>query len=469
MFRTGSLKVLIALWVLLWGAAAMAQPANAGFKGPFGISGVLVEGNRKTKEKIILRELTFREGDTLSAADLYERLEQSRKNLLNLGLFNTVDLVPTFLGPHEVFISVGVNERWFWIPVPQVSFADPNFNTWWLTRDFSRLNYGAAVKGQNLRGRNETLAALAQLGYIKKFGLAYRVPYVDRSQRWGAQVEGAYGEQDETTIGTVGNKRVLLKTPAQAIMQRWKAGAGATFRRSLYIRHTLGITWNQVAVRDTVVARNPDYLAPGRGRVQYISLAYSATMDRRDSRAFPLQGTFAKLEFSKDGIGAGHPGVTNILATVQQSWRTGQRWSLGASVKGKLSRGTPKHYFLQEGIGYADYMRGYEYYIIDGQDFLLGKANILFALVTPRSYRAEGIPWEPFRTLNLAVYLNAFSDHGYVRDTVHGAQNFLANQWQHSYGLGLDVVTSYDFVLRLEWAVNRMDETGFYLHFTQPF
>ena len=98
-----------------------------------------------------------------------------------------------------------------------------------------------------------------------------------------------------------------------------------------------------------------------------------------------------------------------------------------------------------------------------------GKANVLFALVKPRSYRVEPIPFEAFRTLYLAVYLNAFTDQGYVWDHKYGSENFLANHWQQSYGLGLDIVTSYDQVLRMEVAVNGLSETGFYLHFTQPF
>lgn len=45
----------------------------------------------------------------------------------------------------------------------------------------------------------------------------------------------------------------------------------------------------------------------------------------------------------------------------------------------------------------------------------------------------------------------------------------LANRWQGGYGLGLDLVTSYDQVLRLEGTLNALGEAGFYLHFTQPF
>lgn len=460
---------LLTAVVLLLSAGATAQPFTMDFSGPYGISGMLVEGNKQTKERIILRELTFREGDTVDTKDLYERLARSRQNLLNLGLFNTVALLPTFLGPHEVFITITVNERWYWWPQPMIRFADPNFNTWWLSKDFGRLNYGVELNRFNMRGRNETLSALVQLGYSRRFGLRYKVPSFDRQQRWGLQLEGVYGEQDEITIGTLGNKRILLKTPLENITDQWRTGGQLTFRRSHDIRHGFGVSWNQVAVRDTVVERDPQYLATGEHRMGYLSLSYTAVLDRRDSRAFPLSGTFAKLELVRHGIGPAQPDATRITATVQHSWKRGQRWSLGGSVQGNTSPGTENHYFLQEGLGYGDYLRGYEYYIIDGQAHFLAKANVLFALVKPRSYRVEAIPLEAFRTLYIAVYLNAFSDHGYVQDDLHGAENPLADQWQHSYGLGLDLVTSYDQVLRVEWAMNRLAETGIYLHFTQPF
>lgn len=453
--------------VLLLGAFAQNGPMY--FTGPFGVSGILVEGNRQTKEQIILRELTFQEGDTLTSDELYERIERSRENLLNLGLFNTADLLPTYLGPNEVFITITVNERWYWWPKPVLHFADPNFNTWWLTKDLSRLNFGVDLYRFNLRGRNETLKATVQLGYSKEFGLTYRIPFVDRQQRWGVQVSGAYGEQDEITIGTVNNKRIFLKTPTENIISNWRVGGKLTLRRSHDIRHSWGISWTDASVRDTVVARNPEYLMNGQDRTEYLSLGYTFTFDQRDSRAFPLSGSYARLILDRNGIGPEQPDVTSLRATVQRSWKRGSRWSFGAGLNGKVSQGSEDHYYLQEGLGYEEYLRGYEYYILDGQHYFLGKANVLFALVKPRSYRVEPIPFEAFRTLYLAVYLNAFTDQGYVWDHKYGSENFLVNHWQQSYGLGLDIVTSYDQVLRMEVAVNGLSETGFYLHFTQPF
>lgn len=465
----GPLRGLLLPLFLLAILNACAQTRALDFTGPFGVSGILVDGNKRTKERIILRELTFQEGDTLGADELYDQLRRSRENLLNLGLFNTATLLPTFLGPHEVFITITVDERWFWWPKPVIHFADPNFNTWWLTKDLRRLNFGLELYRYNVRGRNETLIAKAQIGYSKEYGLTYRMPFVDKRQRWGVEVGGGHGEQDEITIGTAGNKRIFLKTPTENIINHWQLGMQVTLRPAHDLRHAWGISWTDAAVRDTVVRRNPEYFGAGAGHTAYLSLNYTLVFDQRDSRSFPLNGSYAKVSLERNGVGPGQPGVTSLLAKVQHSWRRGGRWSLGGSLAGKLSDGTERHYYLQEGLGYDAYLRGYEYYIIDGQQYFLGKANVLFALLKPRTFRAEPIPFEAFRTLYLAIYLNAFTDQGYVADHRHALANPLANHWQQAYGLGLDIVTSYDQVLRLEYAVNGLSETGFYLHFTQPF
>ena len=76
---------------------------------------------------------------------------------------------------------------------------------------------------------------------------------------------------------------------------------------------------------------------------------------------------------------------------------------------------------------------------------------------------------EAFRTLYFAVYINAFSDLGRVWDPRYASANFLANRWINGNGIGLDVVTSYDQVIRGEYSVNALGEHGFFLHFTQPF
>jgi len=42
--------------------------------------------------------------------------------------------------------------------------------------------------------------------------------------------------------------------------------------------------------------------------------------------------------------------------------------------------------------------------------------------------------------------------------------NLFNNQLMHTWGVGLDVVSIYDFVFRFEYSVNQLGENGLYLH-----
>lgn len=435
------------------------------------VGAVLVLGNKVTRERVVLRELTFREGDTLTGEALAGAVRRSTENLLNTGLFNTVQLVQVPLGPGEVVVQVHLNERWYLWPAPILEVGgDPNFNTWWLTRDPGRLNWGAYLYRYNVRGMNETAYVLAQFGYTRRFAGRYKVPFLERSGRWSLAVGGGYHQQREITVGTADNVRVLFRPAEGNARTEWNAEAELGLRRAHDVRHAFRLGYRDARVVDTVAAGWPDHFNDGRRRAAFVTLGYTVIRDRRDSRVFPRTGRYAELRVDRYGLGeADAPDNTVLYATVKEWWTPADRWTLAIGLRGRSTLGPPIPYFLQEGLGYAHYVRGYEYYVIDGQHFALGRFNALFTLLRPRIQRLGFMPLEAFRTLHLALYLNAFVDAGRVWDDRYAAVNPLANTWMHAAGLGLDLVTSYDQVLRAEGALNGRGEPGFFLHFTQPF
>ena len=435
------------------------------------VMGIAISGNRTTKARIILRELVVFEGDSLSHEVLYQRLERSRQNLMNTGLFNTVSVSPLYLDQGHVMVEVTVNERWYLWPAIIFDLADPNFNTWWLTRDFDRVNYGLYLYRYNLRGRNETGYIKAQFGYTRQFALRYKVPNLTRDQRWGISAGLSYEEQSEITTGTVENIRTLIREPAGSNREQWKSDVEMTLRRSHDIRHTWRLRYTQAEARDTIIQRALDYFDGPAKETRFFTLGYSFIWDRRDFRAFPRRGHYQEARIDRYGLGLldiASPDITTLYATSKRWLHLHEKWTLGLSARGKYTFGTPP-YFVQEGLGYGHYVRGYEYNVIDGEHFVLGKANLIFQLIKPRTYRVEHIPLEAFRTVYFALYLDLYSDLGHVWDSRYAAQNFLANRWVNGNGIGLDLVTSYDQVLRAEYSVNDQGEHGFFLHFTQPF
>lgn len=468
MNRAACSVLLIAM--LAAAGSALAQPAAP---RRLGILGIAISGNKATKERIILRELIVQEGDTLHADALQERLERSRQNLMNTGLFNTVSVLPLYVDLERVIVEVSVHERWTIWPAPIFQLADPNFNTWWRTfaRDPDRVNYGAYLYKYNFRGRNETVYIKAQFGYTRQFGLRYKVPGIDRRQRWGLSVGAQYAEQAEVTAGTAGNRRVLVRRTDGPNREEQKADAELSLRPSHDVRHFLRLGFVQASVADTVLRRALDYFEGQAQDTRFLSIGYGITWDRRDLRIYPRAGHFAEARVDRLGIGLlgrNSPDITTAYATVKKWWKLSAPFTFAVGLRGKHTWGEPP-YYVQEGLGYGHYVRGYEYYVIDGEHFALGKANAVVQLVRPRDQRAEFMPAEAFRSLYFALYLNLFVDAGRVWDSRYADANFLAGQWMSGYGAGLDLVTSYDQVLRTEYTLNALGESGFFLHFTQPF
>lgn len=457
------------------GVASLAQdtlpPPASAYDGPYVIAGIIIEGNRTTKERVIMRELLLQEGDSVRTSEqLYYLIERCRQNVYNMGLFNSVKIEPSYLSRSSVFLTITLTERWFYWPTPIFKYSDPNFNTWWLTRDFRRVFYGAFLYRYNMRGRNETLYAKVQLGYAKEFALRYRFPYIDRKQRWGLAFGAGRTRQDEITTGTIGNKREFITLRGRETRAEWKGDVEATLRPAFDLRHAFRLAYTNANTLDTVGMAYPNYFVDGSNRISYFTVTYSLIFDKRDNRVYPLSGSQTLLRVDHHGLGRltnDEVDLTTFYAGYLRSWRLGERWSVGGSVRAKASVGPRLPYYLQQALGYDDYVRGYEYYVIDGEHFALGKANVLWALLKPHDYAF--MKNDNFKTLYLAIYLNAFSDFGYVRDSRYSGRNPLANELQQGYGLGVNVVTSYDQVMRVEYAINSQEERAFYLHFAQPF
>ena len=254
--------------------------------------------------------------------------------------------------------------------------------------------------------------------------------------------------------------------------REWKGDVEATLRPAFDMRHSFRLGYTHADVLDSVVRMVPTYFTEGDARIDYFSIGYSFVHDQRDNRVYPLSGTFTMFRTDHYGLpvlGDDRVDLTTFYGAVQRSWRTSERWSIGGSLRSKVSIGPELPYYMQQGLGYDDYVRGYEYDVIDGEHYALFKANALWALVEPREYIFTGMKNDNFKTLYLAVYLNAFADFGRVWDSRYAYKNPLANRIQQGYGIGVNVVTSYDQVMRVEFAVNGRAASGFYLHFAQPF
>ena len=172
------------------------------------INRIFLEGNRITRDQIILRELRVKPGDIIYSSDLPGILDLDKKKLINTRLFNTVEIKILELDQKRVDLVVDMNERWYTFPAPVFELADRNFNEWWQNygHDFRRVNYGLRLYQYNMRGRNETLRLHAQFGFQRQFELLYRFPYIDKKQKHGLSLDLGYLETKNLAAQTIEHK-----------------------------------------------------------------------------------------------------------------------------------------------------------------------------------------------------------------------------------------------------------------------
>jgi outer membrane protein assembly factor BamA len=172
------------------------------------INRVFIIGNRLTRDQIILRELTLKQGDIIYSLDLPGTLDLDKKKLINTRLFNTVEIRTLTLEENKVDLLIDLNERWYTFPAPVFELADRNFNDWWQNydHDFRRVNFGLRLYQFNMRGRNETLRFIAQFGFQRRFELMYRFPYIDKKQKHGLSKDQAFLETKNLAYQTMAHK-----------------------------------------------------------------------------------------------------------------------------------------------------------------------------------------------------------------------------------------------------------------------
>jgi hypothetical protein len=102
-------------------------------------------------------------------------------------------------------------------------------------------------------------------------------------------------------------------------------------------------------------------------------------------------------------------------------------------------------------------------------DKVIAKYNLKLQLIRPTTKNIPYLKMEQFNKVHYAVYLNVFGDVGYVNNEFPDPTNTMVNTLQFSGGIGIDLVTYYDQVFRIDYAINRIGERAFFFHIETPF
>ncbi len=433
------------------------------------IGGINVSGNKKTKQHIILREAIFKIGDTVTVQSLAEKIERSKELIYNTTLFVDDSVYVSSVKNDSVFIDVVVKERLFFFPLPYLRPVDRNLNEW-LSQGASldRVNYGIKLTHNNFSGQNDKLNIWFITGYNQQVSLRYNLPFINKALTKGIDVGFTYSRQHELNYATsLNNKQLFLKLTDEFARHFTRFDATYSYRPDQKQRHYFRVAYTNENIADSVFKTNPSYYPGSRKELSFIDFLYVYRYINTNYIYYPTKGFLVEGALYKRGLDK----TTDIwqlsahgLYAKTISPKTFATVEAAASIKFPNA----DNFYSQGLFGYGYYqMRGLEYYVVDGMGgaltrFTLGHELFKYIFHTP-FIKTKTHDKIPFR-----FFLTAFTDIGYSYNP-YVNNNLLNNKFLYTYGVGLDIVSIYDFVLHIDFSINQLGDKGLYLHARNDF
>lgn len=310
---------------------------------------VSVEGNTKTRDNVILREMRLGDGDVYEGA----KMRRSAERLNRLRYFSAVDmeLVPTE-NPDEVDLKVKVKEA----PTGAL-MGGIGYSTYY------DVGVTASIMERNLFGRGYWLQLQGFFSWRRTSGvLSFTNPRVyDTDLSLGNDLYYTHDYWDDFSKDTLGD----------TIRAAYPLGEYTTFGLSYRLE--------RYELYD-VDANSSPYISDYKGINWTSALSARLTRDTTNSRERPTQGTITRLWAEYGGGGLG--GTDNFIKAVADwqgfySFNEDNTFHLRARVGGVFQNSDePVPVFERFWIGGMESIRGYAYSDISPRDYKYGGEQI---------------------------------------------------------------------------------------------
>ncbi len=431
------------------------------------IKGINISGNKKTKSYIILREVHFKTGDSIIAGALFQQMEQARRQVYNTTLFSDVFMTIDFISATEIILHISVKEKWYIYPSPQFQLVDRNINEWLkvYNADLNRVIYGAKFEHYNLSGRRDRLKVYLLNGYARNLSFNYFAPYSNSALTEGFGVAGGYTQNREISYRTsYNNKLVFYNNQAKFVRTSAYGGASYLIRRGYFRQHIISLSYTRYNVNDTVIKfLNPLYFNSTKSSLGFTDASYLYRYANTNNINYPLSGQVLNASFLKRGTGfKGGINMISLDVSYQKFIPHNKNWYSSMQVISKIKLPFEQPYINRRSLGYLDnYLRGLEYYVIDGVAAFVGKYTLSKKIIAFKFHSPvlkKIIPVIPF-----SFYGKAYGDVGYnyIKPQFDTRLN---NRFLYTTGFGLDILSLWDMRLSLEYSFNQLGENGLFLH-----
>jgi outer membrane protein insertion porin family len=407
----------LGLFSLLFASALLGQE-RAPLNKP--VTDIVIIGNDRTKENVIMRELYFSEGDTIS----WDLVERSRRRLLNLNLFNQVEMQVYPKDYGELLLIIDVTERLYFYPVPILTMRE---------RDWSKWSYGLSLVHTNFRGQNERVWAGIWFGFRPGFGFRYTDPWMADSLHLTSGLSFSKTTFNHRTLEF--EERHIL---GEASLGKWW---------SFFFRTELSLNFDRINVDEYATV----YMQSGQTTEILWGLQLLTQYDTRDLYFYPSRGIMAQLVLSRNGIFQEYNNYNRFDLDLRGYKKIGPVIASARAYQSYLHGDVPVYRLNY--IGYGERIRGHFYTAIEGRNINVGNVELRFPIIPIRyfSLSMPPIPDVYLRNLKIGLSGGVFVDTGIIWNEPYqyGLNNFLTG-----FGAGMHIHLPYIEVFRIDYAFN---------------
>ncbi len=435
---------------------------------------IIISGNKKTKTYLIEREIPFKKGDSVNTVLLAKKLQEAKELIYNTTLFNEVKVDVKIISAYDVDVTVDVKERWYIFPVPQFKWVDRNFNDWIKTHNASlkRVNYGVKFIHYNLSGRKDQLKIYLLNGYSRNVSFSYNAPYSNPALTKGFSIAGGFSQSREMAYNTSHNNKILfypgdsiIKSEGAFVNNNLFFNASYSIRNGFFIRQLFSISYIHAKIADSILfpKYNPNYFNSSKSSIGFPEFSYGLQYRNVNNAAYATKGTASFFILTKKGLGfTGGVNMFSAEAGLNKYHELGNNWYSSVQLSAKIKLPLRQAYINQRGLGYGEsYLRGLEYYVIDGVATGLAKTTLKYKILSfkiPLPLKSKSHPYLP-----VTIFVKTFADAGYAFNKKE-FDAYLNNRFLYTGGFGLDILTLYDVNFRIEYSFNQLGEKGLFLH-----
>jgi outer membrane protein assembly factor BamA len=438
------------------------------------VSSIKITGNKRTKGYIIEREMQFKVGDYLKKDALPTSFKQAQTQIYNTTLFIDVKIDSLVLSDTTLQVNVYVRERWYIFPTPQFSLVDRSYKEWIQTfnADLNRVVYGIDFTHYNFSGRRDQLSITLLSGYSRNISFSYSSPYSNSKLTEGFSISASITQNKEIGYRTsyenkplVFNKgKALIYTKEGFVRDNYQMDGSYSWRRGYFKRTGISLGLNYLVVNDSItdIKYNPNYFGNNNTKQFYTDINFGVAYANTDKNAYPLNGLIYNYGISKRGLGfSGGINSTTLFGSFAKYVPHKHNFFSSIKASGIVKIPFDQAYINQRAIGFGSLrLRGLELYIVDGvaaftTNYTFSKK--LFSFRIPIPFKIKALPYVPF-----TFFAKTYADMGYS----YIPQQYntrLNNRFLYTGGIGLDILSLYDIVFKIEYSFNQLGQKGLFL------